>query len=323
MKKLLCVILALLLTLPLLTGCGFFGNNDGIRIVCTTFAQYDWIKNIIGDCDTIELSLLIQNGSDPHSYQPTAADIMSISNCDMIVTVGGDSETWVNDAIERSQNKELKKIELATIEGMTLHEISSSSHSHSEHDHGHDHHDCAFDEHLWLSLNNAMTAVSALTEEICKLDKKNAETYRKNAENYLSKLSALDEEYKNTVEKIPEKDRFVLFADRFPFVYLLADYEIEYQAAFEGCTTDVDATFDTVITLIKAADSHGVSCIAVTESSDKALAKTVMTSTAKKDLKTITLNSLQRVKKKDADNGVSYLGVRKENLSALKSALGA
>jgi len=321
MKKIFCAILALLITLPLLAGCGSFGNGEGIKIVCTTFAQYDWIKNILGDCQAIELSLIIQNGADPHSYQPTAADIMNISNCDMIVTVGGDSEKWVTEALERAQNESVKKVELTKIEGMTLHDISSSSHSHSEHNHNHDH--GAFDEHLWLSLKNAMTAVSALTEEICKLDEKNAETYRKNAESYLSRLSALDEEYRKAINEIPAQNRFLLFADRFPFVYLLFDYGIEYQAAFEGCTTDVNANFDTVIKLINAANAHGVSGIAITETSDGALAKTVSSSTKKKDLKIITLNSLQRVRKKDIKNGVSYLGVMKENLSALKSALGA
>ena len=326
MKRLICIALALLLTLPLLTGCAGEKKRDGgIKIVCTVFPQYDWIRNILGDSEEIELTLIIQNGADPHSYQPTATDVMNISNCDMIVTLGGDSEKWVDEALERAQNADVKKIELAEIEGMTLREISSSSHTHEEdgHEHEHEHDHGAFDEHLWLSVKNAITATKALTAEICKLDAKNSDTYQSNATGYISSLEALDEEYASVASNVPEENRFVLFADRFPFVYLLSDYGIEYQAAFEGCTTDTDADFDTVIKLINEADKHSVSYIAVTESSDGALAETVASSTAKKDIRILTLNSLQRVNKKDINNRVSYLGVMRENLQTLKTALGA
>lgn len=324
MKRLICILLTLLLVLPILAGCAQQVNCGKIKIVCTVFPQYDWIRSILGNSEEIELSLIVQNGADPHSYQPTAADIMSISNCDMIVTLGGDSEQWVDEALQRAQGSDIKKIELSAIKGMTLHNVSSSSHSHEEHEHEHEHEHghghSAFDEHLWLSVKNAMTATAALTDEICRLDEKNADTYKKNAEQYISSLAELDAEYEKAVSGIPEESRFMLFADRFPFVYLLSDYGIEYQAAFDGCTTDVDADFDTVIKLINEADTHGVSYIAVTESSDGALAQTVATST-KKDIEIITLNSLQRVNEKDIKNGASYLGAMRENLAALKIAL--
>ena len=95
------------------------------------------------------------------------------------------------------------------------------------------------------------------------------------------------------------------------------------KSAFEGCTTDTDADFDTVIKLINEANEHSVSYIAVTESSDGALAETVASSTEKKDIQILTLNSLQRVNKKDINNGVGYLDVMRENLKTLKTALGA
>ena len=319
MKKLICIMLAILLTIPLLAGCASSKKDGKIKIVCTMFPQYDWVKNILGDSRSVELSLIIGNGTDPHSYQPTTADIMSVSNCDMIVRIGSDSETWINEAIERAQNTSLKNIELASIEGMTLHDISSSSHEHDEHEHMHG----SFDEHIWLSIKNAITAVEALTDEICKLDENNADDYRKNAENYILSLTNLDREYRMAVNEIPFANRFMLFADRFPFVYLLYDYGIEYQAAFDGCTTDVDADFDTVIKLVTAADTHEVSCIAITESSDGALAQTIVSSAKKTDIKIVVMNSLQRVSQKDAESGVSYLGIMEENLSVLKTALGA
>jgi zinc transport system substrate-binding protein len=312
-----CILLVLSL-LPFIPSCAEKQGSGKIRILCTLFPQYDWIKNIVGDSDTFSVELLIKNGTDPHSYQPTAADVMAISNCDLIVYIGAESDKWVQEALERSKNTDIQKIALSSLEGMTLRNISSHSHSHGEdHDHGHEH--GAFDEHLWLSLGNAKTAVSALTEEICALDGKNAESYLKNAKDYIAELDALEQDFKTAAEL--NDHPFVLFADRFPFVYLLSDCGIEYAAAFEGCTTDVDAGFDTVLGLIKEADTHGVKYIAVTETSDKSLAETVAAS-AKGDQQIIVLNSLQSVNAKQLSDKVSYLGVMRENLAALKKALG-
>lgn len=316
----LCLLLALL---PVLPACDS-GKDDGrISIVCTLFPQYDWLRSIIGDSESIDVSLLIKNGTDPHSYQPTAADILTISNCDMIVYVGSDSDVWVKEALERANDPSIKQIALSQLEGMTLHNVSSHSHYHEDHghDHKHDHDHGVFDEHLWLSLNNAITATKHLTEAVCALDPTRSELYRSNADGYAKALSALNGEYRSAVESADPEDRFVLFADRFPFVYLLSDCGVEYSAAFEGCTTDVDASFDTVLGLIKEANTHGVKYIAVTETSDKALASTVASS-AKNDIEILVMDSLQSVSKKQLSEGISYLSVMEKNLTALKTALG-
>ena len=132
----------------------------------------------------------------------------------------------------------------------------------------------------------------------------------------------MSEKFKAELEAIPEHDRFVLFADRFPFVYLLSDYGIDYAAAFEGCTTDVDANFDTVIRLIHEADDHNVNYIAVTESSDGALANTVISSTKSKQQKVISLNSMQAVTRSQIESGVTYISTMEKNINAIKTILG-
>ena len=320
MKKLtaaICLLLILTL-LPILPACQAPKTEEKITILCTLFPQYDWVKNIVGDSEKIEVKLLIKNGTDPHSYQPTAADIMAISSCDMIIYQGGASDLWVQEALDRAKAQNIVKVALSEMNGITLRPISSSSHSHGEHDHDHDH--GAYDEHLWLSLSNAEAAARGLTDEICKMDSENSSLYKKNASEYIEKLNLLDKKYRNAAESA--RQPFVLFADRFPFVYLLEDYGIDYAAAFEGCSADVDAGFDTVLSLIKEADEHSVDYIAVTESSDKALALTVANS-AKGDIQILVMNSLQSVTARQIEDGTSYLSVMKENLAVLKKAIGA
>ena len=321
MKKIIIFILIAALLLPCLFGCAQSKNDGKINIVCTIFPIYDWVRSIVGESDSVELTLLIQNGADIHSYQPTAADIMAISRCDALVFIGADSEAWVSDALERANNESTLKIALSGIEGLRLHNISSSSHSHDGHDHEeHDHDHGVFDEHLWLSLKNATVATEYLCEQICAIDDKNAPLYRSNFESYKNALLELDAQYQSAVQSIDTEQRFMLFADRFPFVYLLEDYGIEYSAAFEGCTTDVDAGFDTVLRLVKEADEHGITHIAVSETSDKALARTVASS-AKGDIDVVVLHSLQSVNQKQLADGFCYLSAMRDNLKAIKTAL--
>ena len=331
MKKIISFLLCIILLISVISCASSCGNSDydngKIKIVCTLFPQYDWVRSIVGNSNKIEVSLLIQNGTDPHSYQPTAADILTVTNCDMIIYSGAESDKWIKEALSDDKYDNIVRIALCDIPSIKLHDISSTSgeHSHEKefghsHDHGTDSHG-VLDEHVWLSLHNAIIATRHISEAICKLDRENEGKYIENSEKYISSLLSLDEKFKFEIEKIDKHDRFIIFADRFPFIYLLSDYHVSFQAAFDGCSADTDADFETVLTLIKEADTHSVSCVAVTESSDKSLANTVINSAKRNDMKIITLNSLQSINKNDIDNGATYISVMRENLENIMLAL--
>ncbi len=322
-KRTFCALLVLVLLFSLISCNTNKEENGKIKIVCTLFPQYDWIKNVTQSSDNVEASLLIANGTDPHSYQPTASDVMTISNCDIIIYVGGDSDTWVQKAIERSKNKNINKIALSSLDGIELCNISASSHSHGEHEHeyeGHSH--GTVDEHLYLSLHNAKAATKALAIELCKIDADNAELYQENAAEYIRNLDKLDSDFRSDLESANIEEPFMLFADRFPFIYLLSDYKISYSAAFEGCTADVDASFDTIVRLIKEVDEHDAKYVAVTETSNKTLARTVITSTKSKSQEIIVLNAMQAVTSAQIESGTTYLSVMKDNLNTVRKAVG-
>ena len=116
MKKL-KVILISCLCLLMMTGCTTNKiDNQKIKIVCTTYVQYDWLQQIIGkENSTFDLSLIIKNGVDLHNYQPTVQDIVQISSADLFVCIGGESESWVNDAIKEAKNKDVKMISLMDV----------------------------------------------------------------------------------------------------------------------------------------------------------------------------------------------------------------
>lgn len=239
---------------------------------------------------------------------------MKIASADLFFYVGGPSDAWVEDALAAHPSEERIAVRMTEIPDIRLREICrDSTEAHDAHAHG------ATDEHLWLSLQNASVASSYLCEQLCLLDELGAKDYRENCENYVSSLKSLDEEYAAFVGSVEHPT--VLCADRFPFVYLAEDYGIDYIAAFEGCSTDANATPDTILRLAKALDEHALSAILVTERSDEQLAKSVRSASRAKDQIVLCLDSMQSVTGAEAEDGADYLTIMKKNLETLRVAL--
>ena len=288
-------------------------NQTKLKIVATTFPQYDWIREIIGKDNTnVDLQLLMKNGGDLHSYQPTAGDIANIADANLFVYVGGESDEWVDDALEEKTNKDMKVVNMMQTLGDDIDEEEEGLEKESE---DHDHEEIEYDEHVWLSLKRAQKIVKAITDELVELDPINAKKYQANAEAYIAKLSALDKSYESTVNAV--KDKTWIFADRMPFHYLAKDYGITTYAAFNGCSTETNASFNTIVTLAKYADEFGINHIMTIESSDQKLAKAVIENTTDKNQDILTLNSLQSVSQSDIDKGLTYYGAMEENLKVL------
>ncbi len=321
------------------TGCSKAKNTkktDGLKIVTTIFPEYDWTKNILGEnAENAELTLLLDNGVDLHSYQPSIQDIAKISTADIFIYVGGESDKWVNGALKNAENKDMKVINLMETlgdkvkaeeikEGMQAEEEHhhEDGHDHEAEEHHHHHHDdeeTEYDEHVWLSLRNAKVLSAEIASVLCEKDPANAASYKANLASYLEKLSELDTEYAAAVKAGSKKT--VLFGDRFPFRYLTDDYGLDYFAAFVGCSAETEASFETVIFLAKKADELGLNSVLKIESGDGRIARTIIENTNAKNAKVLTMDSLQSVTKKQAEKGTTYLSVMKENLQVLKTAL--
>lgn len=318
MKKILSIIITVLITASALCSCGTnIEKAEGLSIVCTAFPQYDFAKNIIGSEDG--LTLLLDDGTDLHSYEPTAQDIIKIGSADIFIYVGGVSDEWAQGVIRSANNPNLKVLAIMDLVGTLKEEyvagMQQENHVHEHHNaHSGDHTD--EDEHIWLSLKNAATITEALCEIICESDPENSTMYRSNAEKYISQLKDLDSEYVKTVSSADRKD--VLFADRFPFRYLTEDYGLTYYAAFAGCSSESEASFETMAFLIDKTKELNLPVVLTIEGSDGSLAKTICEATG---AKTSVLDSCQSVSSVDIANGTSYLKIMKSNLEVLREAL--
>ena len=334
MKKIIALVLALVLAVSLLAACGqqntadeanATSQDDGkLSIVTTIFPEYDWVREILGDqSDSADLTMLLDNGVDLHSYQPTADDIAKIADCDLFLYVGGESDEWVDDALKESTNPNQKVIDLMdvlsdeikeeeVVEGMEAEEEEPLS---AESEEG----GPEYDEHVWLSLRNAETLCTAITNALGELDPDHKDVYTANTSTYLQKLDQLDQSYQQAVDSAARKT--VLFGDRFPFRYLVDDYGLTYYAAFAGCSAESEASFETVSFLAKKVDELALPCVLTIEGTQHKIAETIVQNTKEKNQKVLTMDSMQATTSDDVKAGTTYLSVMEKNLDVLKEAL--
>ena len=328
MKKLILFALCAALLAAALASCSSTDVGDDTKklsIVTTIFPEYEWVREIVGDAtEHVEYTILLDNGVDLHNYQPTAADVLKISSCDMFIYVGGESDTWVDGALAEATNKDMVVIDLMEVLGDALKEEERKegmeTEAEEEGEEGEEEEGPEYDEHIWLSLKNAAALCRVICDKLCTVDADHAGAFRANADAYIAKLNDLDAKYKEAVDNASVKT--LVFGDRFPFRYMFADYGIDYYAAFMGCSAESEASFDTRLFLAEKIDELGLSSIMKIETSDGSLAESIIESTETKDQKILTMNSLQSVNREKIDAGATYLTEMEKNLEVLKEALG-
>ena len=319
-KTHLLFLLCLAVLTGVLTGCGKSSpvqtGEEKLSIVTTIFPEYDWVRQILGDrAGSVELTLLLSNGVDLHSYQPTADDMIRISTCDLFIHVGGESDDWVDDALAGAVNKDMVVIDLLDVlaDAVKQEELVEGMQAESGET------ETGLDEHVWLSLRSAAAVCSAIAEQLGALDPANKDAYEANAAAYIEKLNALDARYASAVSEAQANT--LLFGDRFPFRYLTDDYGLRYYAAFAGCSAETEASFETIVFLAGKIEELGLSTVLTLEGSDGKLAQTIVDNTTSKNARILQLDSLQSTTLQDIAGGKTYLGAMEQNLEILRQAL--
>lgn len=310
MRRLFSALLAALLLVSVLAGCAAAPAEETNRpkIVTTIFPLYDWTKNLLGSrAEEVELIMLLDDGVDMHSFQPSVADMVTLSSCDLLIYVGGESDEWIEDAIAERANPDMIVLDLMEVLGerRLSEELVEGMEGEAED---------APDEHIWLSLRNAELLCGAIRDALIELNGEYRADYESACEAYCAELRALDAAYCEAVDAAPRHT--LIFADRFPFRYLTEDYGLDYYAAFAGCSAETEASFATVIFLAGKLDELGLKQLCVIETSDGKLARTVIENTKSRDLGVQTLHSMQ-----GAVGEGDYLSVMERNLEAIKEAL--
>lgn len=316
-------ILAALLVLALaaLTGCsGALNNNtapsnEKLRIVTTIFPAYDFARQVFGD--KADITMLLKPGTESHSYDPSARDIVKIDGCDLFIYNGGESDAWVENVLKAAEEvNSLKMMEYVNAleeEGTGIAEEHEHEHEHE----GHVHEESEeYDEHIWTSPKNAALIVEGIKREAVRLDAQNAELYEENAAEYSRKISDLDRRF---AELLSGEERYFIFGDRFPLLYFFKEYGLNYRAAFPGCGSETEPSAQTIAFLTeKLSESDTVPTVFCIELSNRKLAETLANENG---LPAAEFHTCHNITADDFEAGESYVSLMERNYQMLQSAL--
>ena len=309
MKKSINIMLTICLLLSLLSGCGASpaAENGKPSVVVTIYPVYDWVLNLLGErAGDFDLCLLLDEGVDMHSFQPSVQDMVAVADADLLIYIGGESDAWIEEV--EATNPAQRRVSLLEALGEAALEEELAEGMQGEAD-------GAADEHVWLSPKRARVLCQALHEALVSLSPDEGRYLDASWAAYDAQLAALDADYTAMVENAAGDT--LLVADRFPFRYLAEDYGLTYYAAFPGCEAETEASFQTVSFLAGKLDGLGIKTVLVLETGDGRLAETVIAASRDKDQSLRVLHSLQ-----GASGGKSYLTIMEENLDVLREALG-
>lgn len=305
-KRIIALFMCILLAASLCS-CGNIKDDDNFSIVCTIFPPYDFATQITKECEDISVVQLLRSGMESHDFDPTATDVAAIVNADIFIYNGGESDSWVEDILQ-SVSKDTYCIRM-----MDEVSLCEEDHNHEEHDH----YDDEYDEHVWTSPKNAIKITEAISKAIVEKLPSHKDKIEQNTKDYVNELDSLDEGFRAAVEN--GKCDTIVVADRFPLLYFVKEYSLEYYAAFSGCATSVEPSAQTLINLCEAVKDHSVPVVFKMELSSGTTANYVAKETGTQVLE---FHSCHNRTSDEARDGETYVSLMQKNLENLKEALG-
>lgn len=316
MRKILLAVTALaVLAAGLLSGCSLAEKpSDGkLQIVTTIFPAYDFAREIFGE--KADITLLLKPGTESHSYDPSARDIVKIDGCDLFIYNGGESDAWVDNVLKAADDVNSLRM-MSFVEALEEEELIGAE-DHDEYDeHDHDDSDSEYDEHIWTSPKNAALIIDGIAREAAELDPQNAEFYAQNAAEYSAKILDLDRRF---TELLAGESRYFVFGDRFPLLYFFKEYDLNYYAAFPGCGSETEPSAQTIAFLSgKLADDDTLDAVFYIELSNHKLAETLA---SENGLPTAEFHTCHNITADDFNAGESYASLMERNYGTLENIL--
>lgn len=297
--------------------------DASISIVVTSFPCYDFARACLGGMFSgtaddegefalsADLKLLIKPGAEVHSYDPSPADIIAVQNADIFIYIGGESDEWIETMLDANPPK-AGQIQLRLIEYVeTMLDDGGDA-----------------DEHIWTAPDNAAFLTKIIGEALTHTCARKAASFGDEYANVATKLiednsaayqeAILDagREISSVVDAASVKK--IIMGDRFPLAYFAHYYGLEYDAAFDGCSTAVEASTATIARLIEGVKKDRLPAVFYIELSTHKIADTIAEAAG---AKTLMLYSIQNVPLKEFDAGETWVSLMKHNAQVLKEGL--
>lgn len=296
-------IFAAVLSLSLASGCagssGGQAGDDKISVVASFYPMYDFASKIGGD--KVSVKNLTPAGVEPHDWEPSSTDMITMEKADIFIYNGLGMETWADSVLGSLSNKKLVAVEASKnvplLEG-------------SENDGG------GYDPHVWLNPQNAKIEMQNILTALISADPDSEAYYRENFEKYAAEIDALDSEFKTALSALPQKN-IVVAHDAFG--YLCDAYGLT-QVPIEGLAADSEPDAARMSEIVDFVRVNGVRVIFFEELVSPKVAEAIASETGSS---TAVLNPLEGLSDEDLAKGADYFSVMRANLAVLTKSLAA
>lgn len=312
MKRSIKIIIALVVTLVASLGMIAFlthknAEDKKFSIVTTNFPAYDFARAVAGD--QVQIKMLLKPGVDMHGYEPSPEDIIDIENCSLFIYTGGESDEWVEGILENTRNintlrmmDAVKPVKEEIVEGMESEEEDKE--------------EVEYDEHVWTSLRNTQLIIDAIRNKLSEIYPDERVSFAQNSANYKTRLADLDQKFQSIVDN--SSRRTLVFGDRFPLRYFVDDYNLEYFAAFPGCSEQNEASSKTISYLVNKIKTEEIPVVLKIELTSDDIAQTIANETG---AKVLVFSAAHNISAEDFENGRTYADIMEANLVVLEEAL--
>ena len=285
-------------------------ETDKISVVCSSFVGYDFVRAITKETDNIQITYLLDQGVDSHSFEPTASQLITIQKADLFVYNGGEMENWTEQVIPTLDLQKTKLLRIMDTVNL-LEEEHVDGVKEEEHQH-----ELAWDEHVWTSPANAVKIVQAIKLELAKIDTENENIFMENSKEYIKQIEKLDNDIWEIVNNAKRKR--LVFGDRMPVRYMLEEFGLTASGAFNGCSTETEPSTKTMTYLIDLVNKEEIPVVLYIENGNTKVANIIAEETG---TKAIQIQTLHTISSEDYNNEETYVTLMNRNLEVLKQAL--
>ncbi|MBE6905526.1 MAG: ABC transporter substrate-binding protein [Ruminococcaceae bacterium] len=284
-------------------------QDEKLSVYASFYPMYDFASKIGGD--RANVVNMVPAGTEPHDWEPAAADVSGLETASVFIYNGAGMEHWAEDVLESLTNKDLIAVEaskgVALMEGHHEHEGEEAEHEEEDED-------GKYDPHVWLSPLNAKMEMENIKNAFVQADPDNKDYYEANYTKYAADFDTLDKEFQDTLSTLSKKD---IIVSHEAFGYLCAAYGLN-QVGIEGLAPDSEPDPARMAEIIEFAKENDVKVIFFEELVSPKVSETIAKATG---AETQVLNPLEGLSDEELAAGDDYFTVMRQNLEVLKAAL--
>jgi zinc transport system substrate-binding protein len=285
------------------------GGREKIEVVATFYPLYDFTRQVGGE--RVAVSCLIPNGVEPHHWEPSPGDIITVKKADVFVYNGAGLEPWIDNVLRNIDPQKTVAVDTsAAISLLPAEEHEDEGHENAgEEEHG------GYDPHIWLDPVNAQKQVEQIRDALIKADPAGREYYEENAGSYLTRLEELDRTFRETLARVPQKEIVTTHA---AFNYLCRRYGLK-QVPIMGLSPEAEPGPAKMAGIIKLVREKKIRYIFFETMVSPRVAEIIAAETG---ADTLVLNPVAGLTPEESARGEDYLTLMEQNLVNLKKALG-